>query len=61
MKVSFEFCDDCRIILSPESDDDYRLLDVALNGKKVREIIKPVRDSEKQDRAVIVLVKDGGQ
>ena len=59
MIVSFVFNEDVQIILTPVGDDDYKLLDLALNGKKVREIRMPLRDSESQDRAVIVLTKEG--
>lgn len=61
MKTAFHFNGEIEILLTPESDQDFKLLDLAFNGTKVREIRKPVKDSETKESLTIVLTREQGQ
>ena len=58
MKTEFRFNGDIQILMTPESDQDWKLLDLAFNGTKVTEILKPVKDSETKESLTIVLRRE---
>ena len=46
--------------LPPESQDDWRILEIITDGKRVSEVRKPIKESESQEQAVIVFVPAEG-
>ena len=49
-----------QMYLTPESQDDWRILEIITDGKRVSEVRKPVKESQTQEQAVIVFVAVGG-
>ena len=45
--------------LTPESQDDWRILEIITDGKRVSEVRKPIKESQSQEQAVIVFVAAG--
>lgn len=58
MKFSFVFNGDAQLLLIPEHDDDYKALDLLLNGKRLKDVKKPVKDSEQQEAAVFTFTRE---
>ena len=58
MKTEFRFNGDIQLLLTPESEQDFKLLDLAFTQTVVREIRRPVRDSESKESLTIVLVRE---
>ena len=58
MKTEFRFNGDIQLLLTPESDQDFKLLELAFNGTKVREIRKCVKDSETKESLTIILARE---
>ena len=46
--------------LTPQSQDDWRILEIITDGKRVSEVRKPIKESQTQEQAVIVFVAAGG-
>jgi hypothetical protein len=46
------------LLLIPQNDDDWKLLDLMFNGRKVVEIRRAVRDSEAMECVTIVLARE---
>ena len=46
--------------LTPESQDDWRILEIITDGKRVSEVRKPIKESQSQEQAVIVFVSAVG-
>lgn len=45
--------------LTPESQDDWRILEIITDGKRVSEVRKPIKESQTQEQAIIVFVPGG--
>lgn len=61
IKVEIRLIDsEAQLLLYPENEDDYQALSLLLNGKKVIDIKRPVRDSVNQDFAILTLSREPG-
>lgn len=58
MKTEFRFNGHAQLLLVPEHEDDWKALDLLLNGKKLVDVKKPVRDSEVQEAATFTFSRE---
>lgn len=61
MKYEWRFSDSgVQMHLTPESQDDWRILESITDGKRVSEVRKPVKESQSQEQVVIMFVSTVG-
>lgn len=48
MRIEFRYNGDANLILYPETEDDWKALDLLMNGKTVKDVQRPVRESERE-------------
>ena len=58
MKLSWLVNGDVLLQLTPENDDDWKMLEIAFAQRVVKEIRKPVRDSENKESLTIMLSRE---
>lgn len=57
MKVDWHINGDTQLILTPETEKDWKLLEIAGTGT-VKEVRKPVKGSEERECFIIVFAED---
>ena len=58
MKLEFRFNGQPKVLLFPETDEDWKLIDLAFAKAKSIEVRMPVRDSENKESLTLVVVRE---
>lgn len=48
MRLEFQYNGDAKLLLFPESEDDWKALDLLMNQKQVKDVQRPIRESERE-------------